>query len=177
MITEAVTNLVNMNSSERKWILLGEFELCFIRITKGIKNDLKDLKESHEKLKENYLNDYKKGCLIVASCYIFFGMKEQAFQYLYDNYFDKRQNRPRFKAIRLSLLAIFEYIFNNNSDTAIEYLKEQQSIFMVLGNSYREIIEHNLKIISNSTLSKKVSFYIDNKNFSEDSLYIDPRIW
>lgn len=176
-INDAVTDLINIKSNEIKWILLGKFELYFIQIQKKIKNDIKDLKESHEKLKENYFNDYKKGCLVIAACYIFFGMQEQAYHYLYRNYFDKRQMRPRFKAIRLSLLAIYKYIFENNSSLALEYLKEQYNIFDNLGNSYKEIVSHNIKIISNSSLIKKVTFYSNDNKFSDDSLFIDPRIW
>jgi hypothetical protein len=177
MINNSVKSLIDNKSTEIKWILLGQFEMCFIQILMGTETSIKPLKQAFELLKENFFNDYKKESLVIVACYIFFGMKEQAYQYLYDNYFDKRKMRPRFKAIRLSFLSIFECIFNNDTKTALEYLKEQQDIFCRLGDSYTTIINHNIKAIKQYPTIKEISFYTGNKELSEKSLYIDPRIW
>lgn len=177
MIDDAVMDFLNIKTTELKWILLGEFEKCFIDvITESIK-DVKALRKAHDDLKEHFFNDHKKGNLVMAGCYIFLGMKEQAYDYLHKDYFIKREMRPRFKALRLNLLAIYESVFNHNNKLAKEYNKEQQTIFASLGESYKCIINHNCSVLSSSVHENtKVKFYITSY-LEAQTLYIDPRLW
>ena len=177
IIDESVKRLIEVNSTEKKWILLGEFEKCFIKIQIGGNGSLKDINNVHQKLKENFFNDYKKCSLAIAACYLVLGMKDHAYSFLYEDYFIKRKIRPRFLGLRLHLLAIYEYLFNKNTKSAIDYLLEQKNIFNSVGNSYKKIIEHNLMVISHAHPPiTKVQFFND-KELYNNSLYIDPRIW
>lgn len=177
IIDRSVKQLKKINSMEIKWILLGEFEKCFIKIQTGEKYSMIEINKAHSKLKEDFFNDYKKCSLAIAACYLVLGMKDQAYSFLHEDYFIKRKMRPRFLGLRLHLLAIYEYLFNKNSKSAIDYLLEQKNMFHSIGDSYKKIIVHNLMVINNTqNFITKVQFF-NNKELSKNSLYIDPRIW
>ena len=178
-ISKAVKKLKAKQSTEKKWILIGEFELCFIDIIRGRTNNIKELKIAHSKLEENFNNDYNRGCLIIAACYIYWKMPQEAYQYLYKDYFKKRQINPRCEAMRLGLLALYEYLFMKDKKNAIECLNKQKKIFARLGNSYHIVIDNNIKLINLPTRNNKISFFTnaDSIPLTDKCLYIDPRIW
>lgn len=178
-IEGAVAYLTRRQSTEGKWVLIGNFELCFINIVRGKINNIKELKDSHNKLEKDFNNDYYRGCLIVAACYIYWRMPDEAYQYLYKDYFKKRKINPRCEAIRLGLLALYTYLFEHNKQNAIACLNKQKKIFEKLGPSYHRVIDNNILIISSQRWVDKVAFFIntDRNPLYRDCLYIDPRIW
>ncbi len=178
-ISKAVEKLKAEQSTEEKWILIGEFELCFIDIIRGRTNNIKELKIAHSKLEENFNNDYNRGCLIVAACYIYWKMPQEAYQYLYKDYFKKRQVNPRCEAMRLGLLAVYEYLFMKDKKNAIECLNKQKRIFAKLGGSYHLVIDNNIKLINSPDRNNKIAFFTNADRISlvDKCLYIDPRIW
>lgn len=176
-IAKAVSDLKARNSTERKWILIGEFELCFINIIRGYMDNVKELKIAHDRLEKDFNNDYNRGSLIVAACYIYWGLPKEAYMYLYKDYFTRRQLNPRCEAIRYGLLALYEYIFNKNKENAIACLNKQKHIFRKLGASYHIVIDHNIRIITSTYRIRQVDFYTNNKILADRCLYVDPRIW
>lgn len=178
-INKAVKNLENQQSTAQKWVLIGKFELCFINIIRGRTTNIKDLKNAHNELEKNFNNDYNRGCLIVAACYIYWRMPDEAYQYLYKDYFKKRKINPRCEAIRLGLLALYTYLFEYDKQNAIACLNKQKKIFEKLGPSYHSVIEHNIMIINSPRRINKISFFVntDQNPLFDDCLYIDPRIW
>ncbi len=178
-ISKSVEELRANQSTEKKWILIGEFELCFIDIIRGRTNNIKELKIAHNKLEENFNNDYNRGCLIIAACYIYWKMPQEAYQYLYKDYFKKRQINPRCEAMRLGLLALYEYLFMKDKKHAIECLNKQKRIFAKLGCSYHLVIDNNIKLINSPDRNDKISFFTnaDRIPLVDKCLYIDPRIW
>lgn len=173
-MNEAIISLAK--SDESKWILIGQLEVLFLESLEKKRINFKDMKNIHQKMKTDYFNDYRKGCLIIAACYIYVRMKEQANQYLYSHYFDKRKMNNRYKAMHLGLLAIYEYIFNNNIHISIDYLEKQQFLYSKLGDSYKNIIIHNINVMRKRVPDVQVDFYVNNK-LSNDTLYIDPRFF
>ncbi len=174
-IQEAVKSIKNRKSNEKKWILLGEFEMAFIDFQNIQHPTMKNIYISHEKLKENFFNDYRKGYLVVAACALYLGLKEEMYTNL-QNCIMQREMRPRLKGWYLHLLALYEYCFENNTKNAIQYLKEQKQIFKPLGDSYNKVIEHNLQNIQNRVPHQSINFFINDK-LVENSLMIDTRLW
>ncbi len=174
-IQEAVKSIKKRKSNEEKWILLGEFEMTFIDFQNAQNPVMKDIYISHDKLKENFFNDYRKGYLVVAACALSLGLKEEMYANL-QHCVMKREMRPRLKGWYLQLLALYEYCFENNAKDAIQYLKEQKQIFKSLGCSYHKVIEHNLQNIQNKIPNQSINFFVDDR-LVENSLMVDTRLW
>lgn len=176
-LKDAVKSLTSRKSNENKWILLGKFEIDFIEFQNRKCQTMKSVVQSHQKLEKNFFNDYRKAYLVVAACYLFLGMKEKAYDYLHKGFFIKREMRPRLKGLRLQLLALYEFYFNNNANLAKEYLINQKKVFSSLGMSYHKIIDNNLNTINkHSPKNTEIQFFQENI-YIEDLLYIDPRLW
>ncbi len=148
----------------------------FIEFQEGKCQTTKNIVLTHQKLKKNFFNDYRKAYLVLAACYLYLGMKEKTYDYLHQDFFIKREMRPRLKGFHLHLLALYESYFNNNNDLAKEYLTSQKEVFASLGESYHKVIDNNLKAISKSTLDMPVTFFQEDSN-TQDALIIDPRLW
>ncbi len=176
-LNEAVTSLKQRKSFEKKWILLGTFEQSFLDFQLTENPNMKNIIVTHQKLKKNFFNDYRKASLAVASCYLFLGIKDKTYKYLHEDFFIKREMRPRLKGLRLSLLGLYEYLFNENIELAKSYFEEQLGLFSSLGDSYKNVIKHNIKVVS--SLSEKdvaIRFFRDSV-LSANCIYIEPRLW
>ena len=174
---ESADSLIARGSNEKKWILLAEFEMNIIKVQNGRSRSMKDLILSHQRLKKNFYNDYRKAYLAVAACYLLQAMNEKAYDYLHRDFFTKREMRPRLKGMRLQLLALYEFYQNNNKILAEEYLLEQKKMFSALGESYHKIIEHNLSML-NSFLPQNVTLsFFQESDEVKQTMYIDPRLW
>jgi hypothetical protein len=177
LLNKAIKSLVKRESAERKWVLLGNFEKVFLYFQESENPTMKEIMISHEALKTDFYNDYRKASLAVASSYLFLGMQGQTYEYLYDDFFIKREMRSRLKGMRLHLLALYEYHFNKDIPLALEYLNDQKHIFRPLGASYNRIIDHNIKVMQMSPPDNVLLHYYRDKNLSKNVLYIEPRLW
>ncbi|MCT4648477.1 MAG: AAA family ATPase [Carboxylicivirga sp.] len=175
-LQEAIVSLSSRKSNETKWVLLGGFEKDFVEFQEGKCQTTKNIVLSHQKLRKNFFNDYRKAYLVLAACYLSLGMKEKTYDYLHQDFFIEREMRPRLKGFHLHLLALYESYFNNNNDLAKEYLTSQKEIFASLGESYHKVIDNNLRAISKPTPDMLVTFFREDSN-TQDALIIDPRLW
>lgn len=173
----AVQSLSSRKSGEYKWLLLGDFERKFINFQNSESPSMRAIRKSHEKLKENFTNDYRKASLVIAACYLMLGDDEMTYKYLHQDFFIKRKMRPRLEGMRLHLLALYEYYFNKKVSDALGYLERQKLLFSELGNSYHAVIEHNTKLISSSIPKVYSINFFQEGNNNDTSLLIDPRLW
>lgn len=176
-LNEAVTSLKQRNSVENKWILLGDFEQSFLDFQLIKDPNMKSVKIIHQKLKKDFFNDYRKTSLAVASCYLFLSEKEKTYQYLYEDFFIKREIRPRLKGLRLHLLGLYEYIFNEDTQLAKDYFEQQLELFSPLGDSYKNVIKHNIKIVSSLPAKEVIIRFFRDSTLSENCIYIESRLW
>lgn len=133
-----------------------------------------ELVEALEKLKDNYLNDYRRGLLGLVAILLIDGELDLATKYFFSDVSIQRELRPRQKGFYSQILALYEILTNNKKDIIINELLNSKKIFGNL-KEYSKLIEHNIKIInSNKFDSKKIEFCTDGQ-FNEGIYYIDPR--
>lgn len=167
--------LETTNDPNDKWILIGSFELAFLQAIHD-QRFIKAASEAQQKLKSDLFNDYRRAMNAMAALYLVKGDINKALEVFSREVEISRAANPRYTAIRLQLLAAYEFQ-RSNYQKAEHHLLEQKKLFLSLGNSYNRIISHNLETVSlYRTGSKNIEFAIDS-TLVPGTFYIDVRLW
>ena len=157
-----------------KWVSIGAFELTFLHAVQGQKT-IKIASEAQEKLKSDLFNDYRRAMNAIAALYLVKGDMNKALEVFSMEADIPRAANPRYTAIRWQLLAAYEFKRGNYLKSEF-YLREQYKYFQLLGESYQNVIEHNLSTVTLDSTSGKIEFAITSK-LTHGTFYIDLRLW
>lgn len=168
---EEIESMFDVNHKFYQWALTT---VLFINLITGNEQaDLKLLIEEHEKMKQNYFNDYRKRSIAIAAYYFSICQWNQGKQYLFENITINRELRPRQKAFYCETMALYE-LFSKNEQAALDYLTDAENIFSNL-QEYKKIIIHNKKLILKNKFSIDKIQFCYNEYLQEDYFYLDPR--
>ena len=175
ILKEAIQQRIEIfDNPDEKWALIGGVELSFIEIQFGL-SKLVNLRDIHYKLKQNLLNDYRRSKNTIIGAYLVKRDNEKALKLLTEDSQIIRKCNNRYKGIRFQLYGALEFL-RGDKEKSLQNLESQKETFSHLGDSYKTIIEHNIKLLKTSIISKKISFRFD-PTLHDDVFYIDPRLW
>lgn len=176
MIEECRTNLRNLRGADDKFYLWSDMDYAFLQFVLNKEANVITMQDTHNALKKDCFNDYRKRIFALASIYYASGLKSQGDQVLFSDVFTIRELRPRQKAFYSETLAL-HYALSGDAENAMNELQKAGQIFQHLP-SYLKIIQHNLKVLQSGMFcNTKLAFCVDG-NCVQDYYCIDPRcIW
>ena len=174
LMQEGMKEIESMFDTNHKFYLWASTSFYFINlITRNEQANLKLLLEEHEKMKQNYFNDYRKRSIAIAAYYFSICQWERGKQYLFENITINRELRPRQKAFYCETMALCE-LFNKNEQAALNYLTDAENIFSNL-QEYKKIIIHNKNLIMKNMFSSTRIQFCYKEHLHKDYFYLDPR--
>lgn len=171
---EKIPALMNEND---KFFLWSKFDYIYLQLARNHDTcTVTSLLQTHEKLKKDCYNDYRKKCLALALYFYSKGNLHEGNTYLFNEAVKKRELRPRQKAIFYIALALYE-ILSDSQNEAVNLLMDAEELFSVLPG-YAKIITHNISVLKKQKLQiDHINFCFD-KSLDPDTFYLDPRyIW
>lgn len=164
------------NSSDKKWLLLCDIDILYINQLRGNKmpNDIRTKMDFSEK---NITTTYKAYLRYQIAQELKLGNINK-FCELYFEYQTLHQiHSSRSRGINYLFEAAYYYLRKEYIKSA-EKLILQASEFSLLGRSYQDIIQHNLKLVNSSTDSQEcyIDYYIGYV-LKNNVFYLDPRLW
>jgi tetratricopeptide (TPR) repeat protein len=158
-----------------KWILIGTFELAFLSAVQG-HGKISEASEAQEKLKSDLFNDYRRAMNAMAALHLVKRNMDNALEIFSREAEILRAANPRYSAIRLQLLAAYEFQ-RGNYQKSENHLREQYKLFNHIGDSYRRLIAHNIETVTKKYLSKNEIEFAIVSVLSKGIFYIDLRLW
>ena len=177
MVDDCRKQLLSLRGSEEKFHIWANMDLEFLKFVLDKPDaSIESLRKTHNDLKKNFFNDYRKRLFALASVYYACGLIKSGDSILFSDITTLRELRPRQKAFYFETLAL-HYVLSNNVEKAIEFLQKATEIFKDLP-SYTAIIEHNLSILKRGPFdADSICFCVDGV-CPKNRYCIDPRcIW
>ena len=175
---EAMCAIKQLRGETDKFYLWSKMDAAFLEFTMTKEpRKILEIQQTHELLRENFYNDYRKRTFSVACCYFSIGMVEEGIHYLFSEVTHSRELRPRQKGFFYQTLAIYE-LFRGHTCEAVAALRKAAVIFEHIP-SYMNIIAHNQNVIQNDSFDQtRLVFCAQKQQFDLQFYYIDPRcIW
>lgn len=156
--------------------LIVDCDIAFLR-TINERHNISILIQCVNLLKENgYYSEYLKGILRIAACLLIDNKKEYANEFLKYCLQNKQSEDARSCGLLSNLLAAY-YLLSKNIEKAVQYTIIQKEYFNNIGNSYKKVIDNNLKYLYSLHPASipRIDWNFNMQNFN--AFYLETRIW
>lgn len=177
LLKTARNEIKNTKGTDDKYYLWANFDYYYMRIIYE-KNwtYLFRLLQTHETMKTNFFNDYRKRIPGIAAIFFQIGNIKDGEQYMLSDAYVERKMRSRQKAYYYETTALAEAIRGNFSQ-AYAMLEKSKDIFSEFP-SYTDLLVHNQKVLKNNCFKKENIQFCFGNLLQNENYYIDPRcIW
>lgn len=177
MVEECRDRLLSLRGPEEKFYLWAKMDHAFLRfILKDPDADLNEMRDTHNALKKDFFNDYRKRLFALVSVYYASGLVQSGDRILFSDAATLRELRPRQKAFYAEITAV-RHALSGDTAQAEKELQKAEKLFQGF-SSYLTVIHHNQDILKSGAFCReKIDFCVDGS--CRSGWYcIDPRcIW
>ena len=177
MVEECLDELQRLRGPEDKFALWASMDLEFLRFALNLpESNVSALKKSHNALRKNFFNDYRKRLFARSSVFYMNGLFKAGDDLLFSDTATFRELRPRQKAIRAETLALC-HLLSGRTDDAKRELETAAHLLQAFP-SYLEVIHHNQVVLTEGAFRADRICFCTEGVCTPGWYCIDPRcIW
>lgn len=174
LMDECMRELEESRGQEDRYYLWAGFTLHYLKLVQ--RNDPNELSQTlafHERLKQNFYNDYRKKLFGLAAFYYCVHQVELGNHILFQEIRFERDLRPRQKAFYFETIALYESLYGSLKE-ARNALHKAENLFAQLPD-YLVIIRHNLRLLDNCQARPQFAKFYCGGRLEDHIYYVDPR--